>query len=145
MKKLTTEQLGRLLFKAAREPRRNQKRYLKDLGGEGSAEELDEVLAVAEKSAAAKKEAKRLERERTIHAKTVAAGVDGQVAEMLAALRLRMEEQGLTQAQLADLCGWPASLLSRYLTGQKSPGLDNLVKMATALDAKWLLAARDNS
>lgn len=142
MKTLTTEQLGKLLYKADHEPRRNQKRYLKDLGGEGSADELDQMLAIAEQSAAAKREAKRLERERAITAKTIETGIDGHVAEMLAAVRLRLDELEMTQAQLADLCGWPASQLSAYLSGTKSPGVENLARMATALNAEWRLTPR---
>ncbi len=46
--KLTIADQARLLFKSRTEPRRNQKRFLRDLGGEGSAEELDAMLAIAE-------------------------------------------------------------------------------------------------
>jgi hypothetical protein len=44
---LSKEDLGRLLFKAAHEPRRNAKRFLKDRGGEGSVAELDSLLGAA--------------------------------------------------------------------------------------------------
>lgn len=143
MRELTTEELGRLLYKSSHEPRRNQKRYLKDLGGDGSAKELDEVLADAQQNDAATKEAERLERERPIAAATVSAGVEGQVAEMLAALRLRLDELDMTQTELGELCGWPRSQVSNYLNGDKSPGVDNLAKMAAALQSQWRLVSID--
>lgn len=136
---LSAEQLGRLLYKAAHEPRRNQKRYLKDLGGDGSADELDAVLAVAKETDAAVTEAKRLDRQREITAKTVAAGVDSAVIEMIGAIRVRMADTGTTQQELADACGWPQSQVAAYLTGKKMPGLENLTKMAAALNCRWRL------
>lgn len=142
MQKLTPEQMGRLLFKSSHEPRRNQKRYLKDLGGEGSAEELDEALAIASKSAAAKKEAKRLERERTIKSETIDTGIDGQVAEMLAAIQLRLDDLEMSQTELAERCGWTRSVVNKYLHGVKSPGIDNLARMAEAIDCRWKLESK---
>ncbi len=139
MLNLTSEQLGRLIFKARHEPRRNQKRFLKDLGGEGSAEELDRVLMMAESVDAAIRECERLERHRLIVAKTVDAGVDGRVAEMLAEIRLKMQDQGLTQAEIGDRCGWPQAMVSAYLSGTKEPGIGNLAKLATAVGCVWRL------
>lgn len=139
----TAEQLGRLLFKSRSEPRRNQKRFLKDLGGAGSAEELDEVLAIAAANPAAVAESNRLDRQREITARTVEAGVDGRVAEMLADIRVRMEERGITQDDFARACGWKQPLVSAYLTGSKEPGIRNLAKMATALGCVWRLRAAD--
>lgn len=140
---LTTEQLGRLLFKSTHEPRRNQKRYLKDIGGEGSADELDRVLATARHDQEAIAESKRLERQRAITAKTVASGVDGRVAEMLADIKLRMEDCDMTQADLAQACGWQQSLVSNYLAGKKEPGISNLAKMAEAVGCVWRLQPRE--
>lgn len=137
--KLTDEQMGRLLFKAEHEPRRNQKRYLKDQGGTGSAEELDAMLERARKSKPAQAEFQRLERQRPIVAKSVAAGVDGQVAEMLADVRLSMKDKGVSQEELASRCGWPQPQVSAYLTGAKEPGIGNLAKMAEALSCRWRL------
>lgn len=137
--KITIEQLGRLLFKSRHEPRRNQKRFLKDLGGDGSAEELDEVLARAKKSPAAVAEAEQLELQRHHMAKTIELGIDGRVAEMLADVRLKMQAAGLTQAEVAERCGWPQSLVAAYLTGGKEPGAKNLAKMASAVGCVWRL------
>lgn len=141
MLKLTTEQAGRLLYKAANEPRRNQKRYLKDLGGDGSAEELDALLQRHKDDRAAATEAERLEKQRHYMAQTIEIGVDGRVAEMLADLRLKMQALGLTQQDVADRCGWTQPLVAAYLTGAKEPGAKNLAKMAQAVGCVWRLTA----
>ena len=137
--KLTNEQLGRLLFKAENEPRRNQKRFLKDLGGYGSAEELDEFLDIAKKSKAANEEFKRLQRQRDIVRESVNDSIDGSVAEMLADLRMAMETQTMTQKELADRCGFSQPQVAAYLGGHKEPGITNLAKMAAALGCRWKL------
>jgi ribosome-binding protein aMBF1 (putative translation factor) len=139
MVNLSDEQLGRLICKADHEPRRNAKRYLKDLGGDGSADELDQVLETARANSRAVEIADRLSRQRELTAKAVDAGVDGRVAEMLADVRLRMQDRGMTQAELAEACGMPQSLVGAYLTGSKSPGIENLAKLAEALGAVWRL------
>ena len=142
--KLTTEQQAKLLHKADHEPRRGQKRYLKDLGGEGSAEELDHQITLARDNPNAVAEAKRLDRKRSITARTLELGLDGRLAEMLADLRLAMEERGLTQADIAAACGWSPPLVSEYLNGVKEPGARNLAKIASALGCVWRLEANDH-
>lgn len=144
MLKLTSVQLGKLLYKSKNEPRRNQKRFLKDLGGEGSAEELDVYLQRAEQDPKAVAEAERLEKQRQLMAKAVDAGVDGRVAEMIADVRLKMEDQELTQQDVADRCGWPQSLVAAYLTGAKEPGAKNLAKLASAVGCAWRLFPVEN-
>lgn len=143
--KLTSEQMGRLLFKANHEPRRNQKRYLKDLGGEGSADELDQVLEKARRDKAAIAESEQLERQRAITAKSIELGVDGRVAEMLADVKLKMEDQGLTQSDVAAACGWSQPLVSAYLSGTKEPGIGNLAKLAAAVGCVWRLQVQVGS
>ncbi|MEM8666159.1 MAG: helix-turn-helix transcriptional regulator [Planctomycetota bacterium] len=137
--KLTTGQLGQLLHKSRNQPRRNQKRFLKDLGGSGSADELDEMLAVAAADPDAVIEANRLDREREITAKTIEAGVDARVAEMIAAIKVKMQTEGMTQEDMAESCGWNQSLVAKYLTGKAEPGSRNLAKMADALGCRWRL------
>lgn len=139
MRKFTSEELGRMLFKSKHEPRRNQKRFLKDLGGEGSADELDGVIAVAQSNKAAVAECERLEKHRSLMARTVELGVDGRVAEMIADVRLRMQEHGLTQNDVAERCGWTQPLVAAYLTGAKEPGATNLAKLASAIGCVWRL------
>jgi hypothetical protein len=136
---LKAEQLGQLLFKLKHEPRRGAKRFLKDLGGSGSAEELDALIAIAEKDAAARKIAERLERTRVISARTMELGLDGRVAEMLADIKVRMEERGVTQSDVATACGWSQPLVSAYLSGDKEPGIRNLAKLAEAVGCLWRL------
>jgi transcriptional regulator with XRE-family HTH domain len=58
---------------------------------------------------------------------------------MLADVRLRMQEQSLTQSDIAERAGWPQSLVSAYLTGDKEPGIGNLAKLASAVGCKWRL------
>lgn len=145
MLNISVEQMARLLFKSLNEPRRNQKRFLKDLGGDGSAEELDRVLQMAREDPEAVSLSRRLERQREITARTVELGVDGRVAEMLADVRVRMEERGLTQSDVAAACGWQHQVLvSQYLSGAKEPGARNLAKLAAAVGCVWRLQRAEN-
>jgi len=57
---LTSEQFAVLLFKSRTESRRDQKLYLESLGGDGSAGELDSLVALARHDAAARTESDRL-------------------------------------------------------------------------------------
>jgi hypothetical protein len=116
---LTTDQLGKLLFKCVHEDRRNQKRFLKDCGLQGSASELDRQLQLAQVSHDAQLECRRLERERATKVKTVDAGVDADDVEMLAAIRSRLHQISMTQAELATAAGMKGPLVSDYLTGKK--------------------------
>lgn len=137
---LSKEDLGRVIFKASHEPRRNVKRFLKDRGGEGSAEELDFVLGAAHRDAEAVAIAERLERERAATAHNIELGMDARVAEMLAHVMIAMRQQGLTQQDVADRCGWTQPLVAAYLTGRKEPGARNLAKLAAAVGGVWRLA-----
>lgn len=65
--------------------------------------------------------------------------IDARKSEILSALKSRIAEAGLTQADIAAACGWQQPLVSDYLTGKKDPGLENLIKLATALDCQWQL------
>jgi hypothetical protein len=130
--------LGRLLFKSRHEPRRNQLRFLKDIGGEGSAEELDRVLEAAQADKRAVAESERLEMERR-RAVNINLDNEGRVAEMIADIRLKMEAQKLTQQEIADRCGWQQPQVAAYLSGAKEPGITNLAKLATAVGCVWRL------
>lgn len=137
---LDAEQLAAVMFRAANGPRKYAKAMLKKLGGEGSAEELDRVLTEAKENRQAMKLYEEMERQRRATARTVESAVDGRVAEMLADIRLRIQDLGITQDEVAHRVGWPASLLSAYLTGEKQPGIGNLAKLAAALDCVWRLS-----
>jgi len=142
--KLDAEQLATVLFRATNEPRRFAKGMLKRLGGEGSAVELDRVLANARADREAMAIYEQMECRRRATARAVEAGVDGGVAEMLADIRLRIQYLGITQDEVAHRVGWPASLLSAYLTGEKQPGIGNLAKLAGALECVWRLTPENS-
>ncbi len=137
--KLTTDDLGRLLYKVTHEPRRNCKRFLKDRGGDGSAAELDAALSAARRDQRAIEHAERLERERAQAARNVDLGMEARTAEMLADVQVRMAEQGLTQQDVAERCGWRQPQVAAYLTGAKEPGARNLAKLASAVGCMWRL------
>ncbi len=69
---------------------------------------------MAETNPKAVAESERIDKARKIAARSVELGLDGHVAEMIAEIRLRIEDSGLTQSEVAARCGWPASLLSGY-------------------------------
>jgi transcriptional regulator with XRE-family HTH domain len=52
-----------------------------------------------------------------------------------------MAEQGLTQQDVADRCGWRQPQVAAYLTGAKEPGVKNLAKLASAVGCLWRLTA----
>ncbi len=144
--KLTTKQQGTLIHRSERkEPRRNLKRYLKDLGGSGSAEELDEMLKEAFANDKAIEEARRMDNKVVHVSKTVELGLDARVAEMIGDIRVQMETQGITQAQLAEFCGFAQPLANQYLNGNKEPGVSNLAKMASAVGCVWRLQKEEAS
>ncbi len=147
MKRLTfsPDELGTLLYKARHEPRRNAKRFLKDRGGEGTAAELDELLAAAAADPAAAAIAERIERERAAVARNLDLGMEARAAEMIADVRVRMAEQGLTQQDVADRCGWTQPLVAAYLNGRKEPGIRNLTKLAEAVGRVWRLLPIDQA
>ena len=49
--------------------------------------------------------------------------------------RLRME-RGLTQAQLAEMTGFPHQYISRWERGERNPGAKALIKLAAALNCQ---------
>jgi|JI8StandDraft_2_1071088.scaffolds.fasta_scaffold104254_3 transcriptional regulator with XRE-family HTH domain len=62
-----------------------------------------------------------------------------QPKKMLDAIRSRVTEIGITQTELGKRCGWTQSLVSRYLSGQKEPGMESLTKLAKAVGCEWML------
>jgi hypothetical protein len=65
--------------------------------------------------------------------------IEGQVAEMLADIKVRMAEQDMTQAHVAERCGWSQPQVAAYLSGRKEPGIRNLTKLAHAVGRVWRL------
>lgn len=140
----TSDQLGRLLFKKkAGEPRKNLKRYLKDCGGAGSAEELDQVLPIAERDADAIRIAEELHRERMSQLATVEQRGLGALADMLAQIEQLRKESGLSQEDIGELMDMQQPQYSAYVSGKKQPGGLVLAKAAEALKKRWVLVDDD--
>ena len=83
--------------------------------------------------------ANRMKRESTLASPGIDLTIEGRVAEMLADIKLRMAEQELTQAEVAERCGWSQPQVAAYLSGRKEPGIRNLTKLAHALGRVWRL------
>ncbi|MGH3032351.1 MAG: helix-turn-helix domain-containing protein [Gaiellaceae bacterium] len=81
-------------------------------------------------------------RERLAHAEE--GWLFAQIAEAVAA---RRRERGLSQAELAALCGTTQSAIARLEGGGRPPRIDTLLRLANALDCDLVveLRARDGS
>lgn len=44
------------------------------------------------------------------------------------------QTKGLTQAQLENRAGLPATLISHYESGKRAPGLENIIALCKGLD-----------
>ena len=129
----TADQLARLLFKSHHEPRRNLKQFIRDLGGLGTAEELNEVLAAAKANEVVKRIAERMEIERDGTIGSVELKSDTQLFQLLDSIKKHMDVMDLTQSDVATMCGWSQELLSEYLSGKVEPGVKNLAKLAASV------------
>jgi len=132
-------ELGGLLHVCNTSPRRQQKRYLLNLGGSGSAAELDRVLAIASESKAAIRFAEKLASQQTQESLLTEEGIAMQADAVRAEIGRQMEKQGITQVELARRCGIAQSVVSLYLNGKKEPGLGRLLEIITALDCEWVI------
>ena len=65
-----------------------------------------------------------------------------QIAEQVAA---RRAEMGLSQPQLAELCGTPQSAIARLERGGRPPRIDTLLGIATALDCELVVELRPST
>ena len=79
-------------------------------------------------------------RERLAHAEE--GWLFAQIAEAVAE---RRRERGLSQAELAELCGTTQSAIARLEGGGRPPRIDTLLRLANALDCDLVveLRARD--
>lgn len=137
---LTTEQMGKLLFKQRRgESRHNLKRYLHDCGTAGRAAELDEVLAQAKRSIDARRAADQLEREHLAKLERLEQKGMGGVVSMLADVQAVLDAKGMTRAQLAEATDTTPPQVSDYFAGKKAPGAVILARFADALGKRWRL------
>lgn len=130
---LTADQLARLLFKSHHEPRHKLKQFIRDLGGLGSAEELNEVLTAANANEVVKRIAERMEIERDGTLGSVELKSDTQLFQLLDSIKIRMDLMDLTQSDVATICGWSQELLSDYLSGKVEIGAKNLAKLAASV------------
>jgi ribosome-binding protein aMBF1 (putative translation factor) len=64
-----------------------------------------------------------------------------QIADQVAS---RRKELGLSQVELAGLCGTTQSAIARLETGGRPPRIDTLLRLATALDCELLVELRPN-
>ena len=62
-----------------------------------------------------------------------------QIAEQVAA---RRAERGLSQKQLADLCGTTQSAIARLESGGRPPRIDTLLNIAAALECELVVELR---
>jgi ribosome-binding protein aMBF1 (putative translation factor) len=78
-------------------------------------------------------------RERLAHAQEgwLFAQIAGQVADRRRAL-------GLSQAELAEICGTTQSAIARLEAGGRPPRIDTLLKLAHALDCELVVELRPN-
>ena len=65
-----------------------------------------------------------------------------QIAEQVAA---RRAEMGLSQQQLAELCGTTQSAIARLEGGGRPPRIDTLLGIATALDCELVVELRPST
>jgi ribosome-binding protein aMBF1 (putative translation factor) len=79
-------------------------------------------------------------RERIAHA-----GEGWLFAQIAEAVVARRRERGLSQAELAELCGTTQSAIARLEGGGRPPRIDTLLRLANALDCDLVveLRARD--
>lgn len=66
------------------------------------------------------------------------AQIAGQVAD-------RRRELGLSQAELAEVCGTTQSAIARLESGGRPPRIDTLLKLAHALDCELVVELRPGS
>ena len=129
----TADQLARPLFKSHYEPRSNLKRFICDLGGLGTAEELNELLAAANANEVVKRIAERMEIERDGTLGSIELKSDTQLFHLLDSIKKRMDLLNLTHSDVATMCGWSQELVSNYLSGTVEPGANNLAKLAASV------------
>ncbi len=53
-----------------------------------------------------------------------------------------LAQRGMTQSELAKLCGWSSQRVSHYLTGKRPPRAEDLETMAGALGLIWALVPK---
>ncbi len=136
---LKPEQLATLLSRSSNEPRRNLKRYLKDLGGRGSSEELDELLAIANANPKIVKMATKLNEERSAASRTISEAKHDHVRSFGEEIQRQIDDNGTNINELASVCGYSRTVMASIVNGKESPTAEQLARIAIALECKWTL------
>ena len=139
----STEQLAMLLARSQKEPRRNLKRFLKDNGGTGSAEELDELLERAAADGHVVRRANDIAFDRSSNRLSIEQRVDDQLDLMRLEIVRVLESDGIEIAELASRCGWTATFVSDLVAGRKVPSSEQLGKLAIATGYDWKLIRKN--
>lgn len=138
----TTEQLAMLLARSQKEPRKNLKRFLKDNGGTGSAEELDELLERAAADGHVVRRANDIAFERSRSRQAIEQSVEIQLNSMRLEIVRALESGSIEIAELASRCGWTATFTSDLVSGRKIPSSEQLAKIAIACECDWKLVRK---
>lgn len=131
---MTPEQLGMLLYKTETKSRRAGKVYLHSLGAPSSSEDLDMAIKRAQASKKALAARESIESKQSSDGSEIDSKADQLVTSAISQVIAELAKQGLNRAEFAQMCGWPDSLLSNYLTGRKEPGLRAICRMAAVLN-----------
>lgn len=131
---MTPEQLGMLLYKTETKSRRAGKVYLHSLGAPSSSEDLDMAIKKAQASKKALAARLTIESKQASNGSEIDSKADSLVSAAIGQIIDELAKQGLNRTEFAQMCGWPDSLLSNYLTGRKEPGLRAFCRMAAVLN-----------
>lgn len=139
----TVEQLALVLARLKVEPRRNVKRYLRDQGGRGSAEELDLVIAEAMANSKAVELSQKLAAERATQSRSINDGLDAQIDVWRSEIKRELELRKMSLGELSTVCGYTVDYVSSTLNGSQRPSVEELAKIAIALQCSWRLVSDD--
>lgn len=139
----TVEQLATVLARLKVEPRRNVKRYLKDQGGRGSAEELDLVVAEALANSKAMKLAEEIADDRANRSREITDGLEFEIEGWLDEIESAMQIRKISLGELAAVCGYTVDLMSLIVNGKQRPTTEQLARIAIALRCSWRLIMDD--
>jgi hypothetical protein len=135
----TVEQLATVLARLKVEPRKNLKRYLKDQGGRGSAEELDLVIAEALANSQAKDLSEQIAAERAMQSRDINDGLEDQIDVWRDEIKRLIESRKMSLGELSTVCGYTVDYVTSMLNGSQRPSVEQLAKIAIALQCSWRL------
>ena len=65
----------------------------------------------------------------------------GRLAEMIADLRVQMDERDLTFEDVAESCDVDSHTAQSILDGEQIPTIDQLINLASAIGCRWSLVS----